>query len=342
VDFGSLLGWRSPRFAWPFASGRFAAVAGVIVSLTAACGGKVLGSSPPVASDASVADVASSRGACSSLVATSEGPFWALEEIAATLSVTCARAAPYVSVVAAGDLDADCLEPGPAYASRSEMTYEVHLFAWRHRGVACSALSSRRTFLRPLRLEVVLGATNRFKNSLSASELDLAVAKSPAGCSRADAVGFGASCSSDCDCVVGSECVPDDVAGCSGKCLQPCGENLDCQSGICVLHPDAMLSVCERGDCRQSGNLQCPKGTTCLCSSPPDSCLCHWNDRKLPPRQTCASDEDCPTPTECVEGGPCGRECGIRCTTSGMLCPLGSLCPDVLRVDRPWTCEVIE
>lgn len=302
----------------------FLAIAAASVGLVAACGGRTSRSSPRA--DAST---------CQPSVSSGDGSYWVLDEVPATLSVACETARPDVIVLASAELAHDCLEPGPAYAERAGTRVEVRMTAWHHRGVPCHT-SSVRTFQRPLTLELTLGASNRLVNALSGSEIVLADIGAGGACTGQTSLGNP--CSTECECFPGTHCIAQRAGDCAGTCLIPCGDDLDCGYGSCITETSE-FPVCGSGDCLTK---DCRVGMTCYCSTPPTACKCEWDDPAPSLHRACATDADCPSPAECVDGGPCGRECGIRCTTGEMRCPLGALCPAAPRLDRPWTCEAIE
>jgi hypothetical protein len=122
-----------------------------------------------------------------------------------------------------------------------------------------------------------------------------------------------------------------DAVSCgSGACfLDPCQDNSDCMSGLCVDHLGGRV-------CSQFCQEECPNGFECLQVAAGGSDLVYACVSPHPRLcRPCSSDQDCATgegqENRCLsypgEGSFCGSVCG-----GGKICPQGFTCKDALSV----------
>lgn len=145
-----------------------------------------------------------------------------------------------------------------------------------------------------------------------------------------DAFGDGNAVDAAADALLGQELPHYDViANCPGGPLCPCGENSDCQSGLCLEDP----SVTTGKACAQPCKPGCPKGYTCanLTSGSADiQQMCVFRAARL--CNPCSEDADCAVvglaDSKCVDQGHLGRFCGISCD-DGANCPADYQCESV-------------
>ncbi len=114
-----------------------------------------------------------------------------------------------------------------------------------------------------------------------------------------------------------------------GCFLDPCSENLDCQSGWCVLHMGQAV-------CSTTCQEECPAGWGCkqVAGTEPDVVyICVSNAANL--CKPCATAADCMSPAgqsdACLELPGEGSFCGAPCANGA--CPFGFSCTDASTVD---------
>ncbi len=123
------------------------------------------------------------------------------------------------------------------------------------------------------------------------------------------------------------------IPGCQpgeGCFLDPCGENLDCQSGWCVEHLG-------EGVCTELCQEECPPGWACKsvgAGGPDLSSICVSGYSNL--CKPCATSEGCKAvggaEDACIDYGDEGNFCGGTCTDNED-CPWGFICTEALTVD---------
>ena len=111
-------------------------------------------------------------------------------------------------------------------------------------------------------------------------------------------------------------------AGCFGE---PCSENSDCLSSLCVPHLGEMV-------CSKPCDESCPDGWLCqgVTSSDADLtfvCVSQHESLCLP----CAQNSDCGSGSVCVDGGEQGSFCGSSCGDESP-CPEGYRCEETTNV----------
>ena len=152
----------------------------------------------------------------------------------------------------------------------------------------------------------------------------------------------GGVCRADCECALGLECIA--VRG-DAACERLCG--LSCQSleGLtldpslscygaqaCVRDP-TLGSICETNTMDLCDDTHpCRAGMTCPIGSPRK---CEWSiTLDAASHHACTTSTDCAVGLDCVQRASGPRTCEVRCTTSIMICPDGTMC------DMPdWVCS---